>query len=351
MPYLAESINKNGLKGSPLPACPAPVATRTWATKSQRATSCPAPAGKKHLLDEDAEDGVVVDDANGEKVVTLREQPKGEVPPPPKAPAEFQRPPKEASTRAFLIEEAKSLDHMMDHSKFNSYCRCCMEARAQRKAKRKGGLNDQDTIPAEWEVAVTGDHLFQTKEHCDEGTYYIGDDEIRCAKTAVVPYDLGTRDLTCFQATKSAEHTIQALQDFAGEHAVKPFYNDNAPELSLAAFQLGWMHPTFTPGVPQTNGLAERMVRSAKEGGRANLVQAGLSVEWFEFAAPDFCFTKSTEVTPEGGADTPYFLKHEKESKHIRVPFGALVDFMPVPNPNDAQGAFESKTRPGLRVG
>jgi hypothetical protein len=40
--------------------------------KSKRATSCPAAAGKKHFPDEDAEDTVVVDDANGDKVVTLR---------------------------------------------------------------------------------------------------------------------------------------------------------------------------------------------------------------------------------------------------------------------------------------
>ena len=117
VPYLADSISKNELKGSPLPACLAPVATRTQTTKVQRASSCPASAGQKHLLDEDAEDIVVVDDANGEKVATLREQPEGEVPPPPKAPGEFQRPPKEGRIQAFLIKEAKSLDHMMDHSK------------------------------------------------------------------------------------------------------------------------------------------------------------------------------------------------------------------------------------------
>ena len=89
------------------------------------------------------------------------------------------------------------------------------------------------------------------------------------------------------------------------------------------------------------------MVRSAREGGRANLVQAGFSVTWFEFAAPDCCLTKVTEE----GAESPYYLKHQKVSKHIRVPFGAVVDFMPVPNPNDEPGAFRSKTRPGLRVG
>ncbi len=127
-----------------MPACPAPDATRTKTTKVQRATSCPATAGQKHLLDKDAEESVVVDDADGEKDGTLREQPEGGVPPPPEAPAEFQRPPKELRTQAFLIKEAKSFDHMMDHSKFNPYCRCCVEARAQRKAKRKHGLNDQD---------------------------------------------------------------------------------------------------------------------------------------------------------------------------------------------------------------
>jgi len=61
--YLADFMNKNGLKVSPLPACPAPVATRTQTTKVQRASSCPAPDGQKHLHDEDTENIVVVDDA------------------------------------------------------------------------------------------------------------------------------------------------------------------------------------------------------------------------------------------------------------------------------------------------
>ena len=66
------------------------------------------------------------------------------------------------------------------------------------------------------------------------------------------------------------------------------------------------MNPTSTPGVPQTNGLAEREVRVCKEGGRANLIQAGLGVEWYEFAVTDFTFTKNTE----GDEETPYLLKH-----------------------------------------
>ena len=98
---------------------------------------------------------------------------------------------------------------------------------------------------------------------------------------------------------------------FAGTHEVQSFYCDNSAKLAAAARELGWMHPTSTPGVPQTNGLAERMVRSAKEGGRANLVQAGFSVTWFELAAPDYCFTKVTEE----GAESPYYLKQTSKDK------------------------------------
>ena len=133
MPYLADSINKDGLRGSPLPACPAPVATRIWTTKFQRASSCPAPPGHNHLFCEEAEDTAVVEDANGRKVVTLREQPEGEVPPPPKAPEEFRRPPKESRFKDFSIKEAKSFDHMMDHSNnHHQYSQClCILAQPQ----------------------------------------------------------------------------------------------------------------------------------------------------------------------------------------------------------------------------
>ena len=33
------------------------------------------------------------------------------------------------------------------------------------------------------------------------------------------------------------------------------------------------------------------------------------------------------------------------------MPFGALVDYMPVPNPNTEPATFDKKVRTGLRVG
>ena len=309
VPYLVDHWNVDGLRHSG-PACPATLAK-----------AVPAPKEKPG-------DGVV------EQV--------------PDLPLVAKEQNEDRLARRNVMKEAKSLDHLMDHSKFNPYCRACVEARAQRKGKRKGGLVEQEKIPPEWGLSVTGDHLLQTRKENFEGSFYVGDEEIPCSTTAVVLFDRGTGDLGCFpKATRTTEDTIAAFQAFAGTHAVKSFYCDNAGELTAAALQLGWMNPTSTPGVPQTNGLAERMVRTVKEGARANLIQAGLSVAWFELAAPCFCFTRSTE----GGLESPYFLKHGIVSNHERIPFGTLVDFMPVPNPNKEPGSFEAKTKPGLFVG
>ena len=58
------------------------------------------------------------------------------------------------------------------------------------------------------------------------------------------------------------------------------------------------------------------------------------------------CFHKNSE-----GDESAYFLKHGKHSKHKRVPFFALVDFMPVPNPNKEPSTFDKKVKTGLMVG
>jgi len=50
-----------------------------------------------------------------------------------------------------------------------------------------------------------------------------------------------------------------------------------------------------TPGVPQTNGLAERFARTAKEGTRCNLMQGGIRKSGRERASEAFCFARNTE--------------------------------------------------------
>ena len=217
----------------------------------------------------------------------------------------------------------------------------------QRSGKRKGGLVEQD-LPTAFGEQTTGDTLLDRRHKKKDDNYVEDDNLFPGAKTAVVLYDRGTKWLDCCpKATKSAEDTKAAMQFFAGTDEIKSFYSDNAHELEKAAKELGWMRASSTPGVPQTNGLAERMVRKTKEMSRANIVQGGQHASWWEYAAPCGCFTRNTA----GGHKSPYYLRHGVESNHLNIPYGAQVDFMPTPNPNKTPAPFESKTKVGILVG
>ena len=84
------------------------------------------------------------------------------------------------------------------------------------------------------------------------------------------------------KATKSAFHTIEAMQHFAGA-TDKPacFYCDNAPELIASARACKWRIATATTGIPQTSGVAERSVRTDKEGGGCGIAQSGYNPKWW----------------------------------------------------------------------
>jgi hypothetical protein len=63
------------------------------------------------------------------------------------------------------------------------------------------------------------------------------------------------------------EHAVEAFKQWAGpKDKIQAFYCDNAHELVGAARKCGWRCATAITGIPQTNGLAERMVRKGKEG-------------------------------------------------------------------------------------
>ena len=152
----------------------------------------------------------------------------------------------------------------MGHRTFNPYCRPCVEAKHQRRHKRKGGLVEQSEVPTVFGEQTTGDHLIIRRKggnlSQDAGAEVA---EFPKAATAAVIFDLGTKWLGCYpQATRTTEDTIKSCQDFAGRDNIKSFYCDNAHELAAAAKRLGWPMPTSTPGVPDTNGLAERYVRT-----------------------------------------------------------------------------------------
>ena len=123
---------------------------------------------------------------------------------------------------------------------------------------------------------MTGDHFIKK----GGGDFDEADDPNFLADSvAVVLFDRATRWLAVYpKSTKTTYHTIEAFQHFAGaKDKIRSFHCDNAPELLSAARALHWRLSTATPGMPQTNGVAENCVRRTKEGGGCAIVQSGLN--------------------------------------------------------------------------
>ena len=168
-----------------------------------------------------------------------------------------------------------------------------------------------------------------------------------------VMYDRGTDWTECApQMSLSYEQTKAAMRHFQGTSGrkVKSFYADNFPSITKAARAMGWCNPHSCPGVPQTNGLAERMVRRVKEGGRANLIQSGLPYSWWPYAVTHFCAARNIQCR---GGDSPYNRRHGTgHCRAYQVPFGALIYFAPTPRTGaPGRPPFKGKNVLGLFLG
>ena len=124
---------------------------------------------------------------------------------------------------------------------------------------------------------------------------------------AVVLFDRGTKWLSVYpKATKSAFHTIEAMQHFArATDNIANFYCDNAPELITSARACKWRLATATTGMPQVNGVAEWSVRIVKEGGGCGIVQSGFNPTWWPEVGEHFCIAKSIAIV-NGDSSLPH---------------------------------------------
>ena len=150
------------------------------------------------------------------------------------------------------------------------------------------------------------------------------------------------------KSSKSAKHTIEAMKHFAGsKDRVSSFYCDKAPELITAARACQWRLSTATTGMPQTNGVAERSVRTVKEGSSCGIVQSRYSTKWWPDAGEHFCFSRNVALVD---GDSSYTRRHGRcHFKGERIPSGAFVDFMP--QPDTKLDAIGGRTMPGVFVG
>ena len=119
-------------------------------------------------------------------------------------------------------------------------------------------------IPVKLGAQVPADHLINN----DDGEE---DDGAPTDTVCLVLLDRGTGWIDVYPTgSKSTERTAEAeaSQHFAvAKDRVTSFYCDHAPEWKAAARQCAWRISTATTGQPQTDGVAERSVRTVKEGG------------------------------------------------------------------------------------
>ena len=187
-------------------------------------------------------------------------------------------------TRRDLRQEAASLDHMLHHKVFNKYCDACLRGKTKQRPRGIKSLRRIKRIVNTFGDCVTADHV-------DMST--LGSTGVTGVTDALIMLDVATRFLgVATVADKDTEATEHALRYFLDAHPAKLIYSDNAGNLKKAASNMGMNHEFSLPGVPKSNGLIERYVQVVLQGTRTLLIQAGLPMCFWPYAAEckAFCF-------------------------------------------------------------
>ena len=83
-------------------------------------------------------------------------------------------------------------------------------------------------------------------------------------------------EIACPTPDKTVESTTMALRTFAGKRIIHKLYAYSSGEISRSLQTVGIMPQGSHPGVPQTNGVAERATGDVLAGTRSLLLAAGL---------------------------------------------------------------------------
>ena len=140
--------------------------------------------------------------------------------------------------------------------------------------------------------------------------------------------DLATQWIQSYPCkNKNSQETEKSLRKFL-EPSQKPkvIFTDNSLEFGKSCEELSWNHRTSTPYRSETNGIAERAKRRAKEGTSAVLLQSGLDDKWWSDSVECYCYLRNVQDQLADGK-TPYELG--ESFKGPMIPFGALVEYLP----------------------
>ena len=135
-----------------------------------------------------------------------------------------------------------------------------------------------------------------------------------------------------------------ALRQFGGRRPIVNAYSDNCPSLIEACINMGINHDLSEPGVPESNGLMESMVKLILGGARIKLDTGGAPICFYIHAAMHFCMIRN--VT--SGA---WKRRHGHQFPGLLIPFFAKVRYYPAATFQRPSNHYENKTRIGVFVG
>ena len=198
-------------------------------------------------------------------------------------------------------------------------CRICQTKITRAPCRRRNGGAEP---PAEnFGDLITADH----------NVFSEGRESRNNHRYAVVVQDLATQWIQAYPCkTKTSQETQRSLQKFLEpERKPKVIYTDNSLKFGKACEDLSWNHCTSTPHRSETNGIAERALRSVKEGTSAVLLQSGVNENWWADSMECDTYLRNVTDTLSDGK-TAYERRFGQPIKRPIVPFGSLVEYYPI---------------------
>ena len=247
-------------------------------------------------------------------------------------------------------------DHWLTHLPKSRFCEVCRRAKCFSTPRRRLAAQsadrraeEADRAPKEYLDRVYVDHAIFGEGHRGRG----GEN---CSLRVLDAWSGIARSFPA--RTKETPEVTRALREFSGRKAgtfMVRMASDRAPELRASCEQLGWIAEQSTPNTRIHNAVAERGIRTAKEGASCNLLQAGLSHKDWPLALSYHDIVRSlTDAAPNDGPADPRFGRTKYEVATGRswtarlLPFGCLVYYRPG---TGKVGPCDAKTLPGLYLG
>ena len=165
---------------------------------------------------------------------------------------------------------------------------------------------------------------------------------------AVVIQDLATQWIQSFPCkTKTSHETEKSLRKFF-EPSQKPkvIYTDNSLEFGKSCEDLSWNHCSFnTPSIRDEWHSWKRRKTSER---RYFSSQSGLDERWWAESMEWYCHLRNVQDLVADGK-TPYERRFGESFKGPIIPFGAMVEYRPIP-PRDKARVHQlgKKVLPGI---